>query len=97
MYSNGHNRPELVVYFTCLIISKEVSKALNIYNVLEEIEHLNFKVNHVFSILQIFRFCVTDLQNMKMHTLRKKIILEHLFWCFRLSQIEDSIQYLEGP
>ena len=27
----------------------------------------------------------------------KKSTSEHLFWCFRLSQIEDSIQYLEGP
>ena len=30
-------------------------------------------------------------------TLRTKSTSEHLFWCFRLSQIEDSIQYLEGP
>ena len=30
-------------------------------------------------------------------TLRKKSTSEHLFWCFRLSQIEDSIEYLEGP
>ena len=28
---------------------------------------------------------------------KKKSTSEHLFWCFRLSQIEDSIQYLEGP
>ena len=27
---------------------------------------------------------------------KKKSTSEHLFWCFRLSQIEDSIQYLEG-
>ena len=31
------------------------------------------------------------------YTLRKKSISKHLFWCFRLSQTEDSIQYLEGP
>ena len=31
------------------------------------------------------------------HTLGKKSTSEHLFWCFRLSQIEDSIQYLVGP
>ena len=28
---------------------------------------------------------------------KKKSVSEHLFWCFRLSQIEDSIEYLEGP
>ena len=28
---------------------------------------------------------------------KKKSTSEHLFWCFRLSQIEYSIQYLEGP
>ena len=28
---------------------------------------------------------------------KKKSTSEHLIWCFRLSQIEDSIQYLEGP
>ena len=28
---------------------------------------------------------------------KKKSTSEHLFWCFSLSQIEDSIQYLEGP
>ena len=28
---------------------------------------------------------------------KKKSTSEHLFWCFRLSQIEDSIHYLEGP
>ena len=27
---------------------------------------------------------------------KKKSTSEHLFWCFRLSQIEDSIRYLEG-
>ena len=30
-------------------------------------------------------------------TLRKKKYFRAPFWCFRLSQIEDSIQYLEGP
>ena len=30
-------------------------------------------------------------------TPKEKSTSEHLFWCFRLSQIEDSIQYLEGP
>ena len=28
---------------------------------------------------------------------KKKGTSEHLFWCFRLSQIEDSFQYQEGP
>ena len=28
---------------------------------------------------------------------KKKSTSEHFFWCFSLSQIEDSIQYLEGP
>ena len=28
---------------------------------------------------------------------KKKSTSEQLFWCFRLSQIEDCIQYLEGP
>ena len=35
-------------------------------------------------------FCLT------VHS-KKKSTSEHLFWCFRLSQIEDSIQFLEGP
>ena len=32
-----------------------------------------------------------------MYTLRRKVLQSTFFWCFRLSQIEDSIQYLEGP
>ena len=28
---------------------------------------------------------------------KKKSTSKHLLWCFRLSQIENSIQYLEGP
>ena len=28
---------------------------------------------------------------------KKKSASKHLFWCFRLSQIANSIQYLEGP
>ena len=32
---------------------------------------------------------------LRLHS-KKKNTSEHLFWCFRLSQIEDSIQYLEG-
>ena len=28
---------------------------------------------------------------------QKKSTSEHLFWCFRMSQIEYSIQYLEEP
>ena len=31
------------------------------------------------------------------NTLKKKSTSERLCWCFRLQQIEDSIQYLEGP
>ena len=31
------------------------------------------------------------------YTLRKKVLQSTFFWCSRLSQIEDSIQYLEGP
>ena len=34
---------------------------------------------------------------MHVYTLRKKVIQSTFFWCFRLSQIEDSIQYQEGP
>ena len=30
-------------------------------------------------------------------TLRKKVLPSTYFWCFSLSQIEDSIQNLEGP
>ena len=37
-----------------------------------------------------FCFCV-------IHTLRKKVLPSTYFWCFSLSQTEDSIQYLEGP
>ena len=35
-------------------------------------------------------------ENYRLH-FKKKSTSEHLFWCFRLSQIEDLIQYLEGP
>ena len=31
------------------------------------------------------------------HNLRKKVLSSTYFWYFSLSQIEDSIQYLEGP
>ena len=31
------------------------------------------------------------------YTLRKRVLPSTYFWCFSLSQIEDSIQYLEGP
>ena len=31
------------------------------------------------------------------YTLRKKVLQSTFFWCLRLSQIEDSIQYLGGP
>ena len=31
------------------------------------------------------------------YTLRKKVLPSTYFWCFSLSQKEDSIQYLEGP
>ena len=31
-----------------------------------------------------------------MHS-EKKSTSKHIFWCFGLSQIEYSIQYLEGP
>ena len=37
-----------------------------------------------------------SLKGILLHS-KKKGTSEHLFWCFRLSQIEDSIQYLEGP
>ena len=30
------------------------------------------------------------------HSKKKRTSKNH-FWCFRLSQIEDSFQYLEGP
>ena len=31
------------------------------------------------------------------HSKKKKVLQSTFFWCFRLSQLEDSIQYLEGP
>ena len=37
-----------------------------------------------------------SLLRLQMHY-EKKSTAEHLFWCFTLSQIEESIQYLEGP
>ena len=40
--------------------------------------------------------CQNCLWDNQLHS-KKKSTFEHLFWCFRLSQIEDSIQYLEGP
>ena len=36
------------------------------------------------------------LQHQEPHS-KKKSTSEHLFWCFRLSQIENSIQYKEVP
>ena len=35
-------------------------------------------------------------QQLSVHS-KKKSTSEHLFWCIRLSQIEDSIEYMEGP
>ena len=37
-----------------------------------------------------------DRRAKKLHS-KKKSTSEHLFWSFRLSQIEDSIQYQAGP
>ena len=39
--------------------------------------------------------CLVELQ-LEQHS-KKKSTSEPLFWCSGLSQIEDSIQYLEGP
>ena len=44
----------------------------------------------------IFRMEGWDYVTFAPHS-KKKNTSEHLFWCFRLLQIEDSIQYLEGP
>ena len=43
-----------------------------------------------------FKWSTAVINNRAVHTL-KKSTSEHLFWCFRLSQIEECIQYLEGP
>ena len=42
-------------------------------------------------------FVVPGSSSRSMHTPRKKVLHSTFFWCFRLSQIEHSIQYLEGP
>ena len=45
-------------------------------------------------------WCIYFFQNIVLEltcTLRRKSTSKHLFRCFRLSQIEDSIQHLEGP
>ena len=39
---------------------------------------------------------VSDIQEVTVHS-KKKSTSEHPFWCSRLSQVEDSVQYLEGP
>ena len=49
--------------------------------ILREEDHCNWKANSVARAL---------------HS-KKKSTSEDLFWFFRLSQIEDSIQHLEGP
>ena len=43
---------------------------------------------HVLSVVLVILMCSHS---------KKKSAPQHLLWCFRLSQIEDSIQYLEGP
>ena len=51
--------------------------------------HLKVKINIQFIQL------MTCLSHYLWYTLRR-IVLPSTFWCFSLSQIEDSIQYLEG-
>ena len=51
--------------------------------------HFNKVKYFILRLLGIsFIFCIHS---------KKKSTSEYLFWCFRLSQIEDSIQYMEGP
>ena len=45
---------------------------------------------------QTWPYVIRDRQEPRVHS-KKKSTSEHLFWCSRLSQIEDSFQYLEGP
>ena len=49
------------------------------------------------SDLKLWRCLYLALCLLKVSTLYEKSTSEHLFWCFRLSQIEVSIQYMEGP
>ena len=46
-----------------------------------------------YSVIQLAIFLF---YTMVIHS-KKKSTSEYLFWCVRLSQIKDSIQYLEGP
>ena len=41
--------------------------------------------------------CKHSKVNYVSHTLRTKVLQSTYFWCLSLAQIEDSIQYLEGP
>ena len=41
--------------------------------------------------------CFKDNCGLQVTHSKKKSAFKHLFWCFRLSQIENSILYLEGP
>ena len=50
----------------------------------------------LFKYLVIFRVTTLDHCPKGPHS-KKKNTSKHLFWCFRLSQIENSIQNLEGP
>ena len=40
--------------------------------------------------------CHYHYESVEIHS-KKKSTSEHLFWCFGWSQIEDSIEYLDGP
>ena len=42
-------------------------------------------------------FAVRQNGKLQVYTLRKKVLQSTYFWCFSLSQIEDSIEYMEGP
>ena len=51
---------------------------------------------HAISLVTVIH--LVNQPNCNMYTLRKKKVLPStFFWCFVLSQIEDSSQYLEGP
>ena len=56
------------------------------------------KVDTPFIDLWFFSGLVLSraLLGVRLHS-KKKSTSKHLFWCFRLSQIENSIEYLEGP
>ena len=70
----------------------ELSKSVTSFCLIDY--SMAFPSDLFFPVLRII--CYLQRQK-KVVQSKKKSISEDLFWCFRLSQIEDSIEYQEGP